>query len=417
MDSNLTSQHGKNETLEELNHRYAEALIPVTIFLGFLAVTGVIGNILVLFVFWRSKEYRKDTFRIFVISHGVIDLVECVSLIPVEIFKHQQYFAFENTAACKAKCFFNVFASSAASFMLILINIDRFRRICQPFKNQVGYGLAIKLSSGMCFISILLALPSVALCGIQENLMMNIQGGLTKVYICSYEEIYKNNGWREAYKIALLTLTFIMLVLCTIVYILIGREVVMSFRRNCITHFMRQNSAWPDVSPSEPFVQSDGCDKREKVTEVSFKNESKQSSDVMKLDCLSIPAANVTLDSRITHVSKRSLSNYPISSYRKTLIWFILTVIFVVTHILYSVLALKRDAIFTMRPNEFAVYSFFFRIYFVNSMANPIVYACLFKRFRNVCRAYFITSVNYIFTSLYRKSNETRTGSMNVVFH
>ncbi|KAK3609602.1 hypothetical protein CHS0354_038602 [Potamilus streckersoni] len=407
MDLNLTSQHAANETLEELNLRYAKALVPVTIFLGFLAVTGVIGNILVLFVFSRSKEYRKDKFRIFVIIHGVIDLVECVSLIPAEIFKHQQYFAFENTAACKAKCFFNVFASGAASFMLILINIDRFRRICQPFKNQVGYGLAIKLSSGMCFISILLALPSVALCGIQENLMMNIQGGLTKVYVCSYEEIYKNNGWREAYKIVLLTLTFIMLVLCTIVYILIGREVVMSFRRNCSTHFMRLNSAIPDEGAPEPFVQSDGCDKREKVTEVSFKNEeSNKLTDVMKHDCLSTPVINVALDSRIAQISKRLPSNYPISSYRKTLIWFILTVIFVVSHILYSVLALKRDAIFKMRPNEFAVYSFFFRIYFVNSMANPIVYACLFKRFRTVCRDYLIASVNYIFTSLCRQSNE-----------
>ncbi|KAL3886215.1 hypothetical protein ACJMK2_026223 [Sinanodonta woodiana] len=478
MDSNLSSQYATNETLEELNLRFAEALVPVTIFLILLAVTGLIGNILVLFVFSRSKEYRKDKFRIFVISHCLIDLIECVSLIPAEVLKHQHYFAFENTAACKTKCFFNVFASSAASFMLILINIDRFRRICQPLKNQVGYGLAIKLSTGVCFISILLALPSVALCGIQENLMLNTQGGLTKVYVCSYEEIYKHNGWRKAYKIALLTLTFIMLVLCIIVYIFIGREIMTVFRRNCHPRFTRLNSAIPDVrrlnsansdemrlnsansdkrrlnfanpeerklnsanpderrlnsaNPDERIlnsanpdesapklcVLSDVSDSRDQVMEVSFKNkESNNLSDVMQLDCMSTSARTVTLDSHIAHISKRHPSNYPISSYRKTLIWFIVTVIFVLTHLLYSALALKIDAIFTMRPSEFAVFSFFFRIYFVNSMANPIVYACLFERFRKVCKDYCIVSMNYIYALFYRQSNTIRTESVNVVFH
>ncbi|KAL3886044.1 hypothetical protein ACJMK2_026067 [Sinanodonta woodiana] len=450
MDSNLSSQYATNETLEELNLRYAEALVPVTIFLVLLAVTGLIGNILVLFVFSRSKEYRKDKFRIFVISHCVIDLIECVSLIPAEVLKHQNYFAFENTAACKTKCFFNVFASSAASFMLILINIDRFRRICQPLKNQVGYGLAIKLSTGVCFISILLALPSVALCGIQENLMLNTQGGLIKVYVCSYEEIYKHNAWRKAYKIALLTLTFIMLVLCIIVYILIGKEIMTVFRRNCHPRFTRLNSAIPDerrlnsanpderglnyANPDERrlnsaipderilnsaipdesapklCVLSDVSDSRDQVMEVSLKNkESNNLSDVMQPDCMSRATRTVTLDSRIAHISKRHVSNYPISSYRKTLIWFIVTVIFVLTHILYCALALKIDAIFTMSPNEFAVYSFFFRIYFVNSMTNPIVYACLFKRFRKVCRKYCIASMNYMCALFYIPSNTIRT--------
>ncbi|KAL3886262.1 hypothetical protein ACJMK2_026269 [Sinanodonta woodiana] len=438
MDSNLSSQYATNETLEELNLRYAEALVPVTIFLILLAVTGLIGNILVLFVFSRSKEYRKDKFRIFVISHCVIDLIECVSLIPAEVLKHQNYFAFENTAACKTKCFFNVFASSAASFMLILINIDRFRRICQPLKNQVGYGLAIKLSTGVCFISILLALPSVALCGIQENLMLNTQGGLIKVYVCSYEEIYKHNAWRKAYKIALLTLTFIMLVLCIIVYIFIGREIMTVFKRNSHPRFTRLNSAIPDerrlnsANPDERrlnsaipdesapklCVLSDVSDSRDQVMEVSLKNkESNNLSDVMQPNCMSRATRTVTLDSHITHVSKRHPSNYPISSYRKTLIWFIVTVIFVLTHVLYSVLALKIDAIFTMSPNEFAVFSFFFRIYFVNSMTNPIVYACLFERFRKVCREYCIASMTYMCALFYRQSNTIRTESVNAVFH
>ncbi|XP_060585712.1 uncharacterized protein LOC132741539 [Ruditapes philippinarum] len=73
---------------------------------------------------------------------------------------------------------------------------------------------------------------------------------------------------------------------------------------------------------------------------------------------------------------------------RKTLIMFILTLIFIATTILYltllSFIARSDDILQDMSNGDKAVYFFFFRLYFLNHVINPIVYGLLDPRFKKV---------------------------------
>jgi uncharacterized membrane protein len=73
---------------------------------------------------------------------------------------------------------------------------------------------------------------------------------------------------------------------------------------------------------------------------------------------------------------------------RKTLIMFILTVVFIITTILYLTLLsfIARSILDTLSDSGKAVYFFFFRLYFINHVINPIIYGVLDPHFKQVVK-------------------------------
>ncbi|WAR31365.1 hypothetical protein MAR_033907, partial [Mya arenaria] len=55
------------------------------------------------------RDYKRNNFKVFVLTLAVIDLVICGTLIPAEMVKQRKYFEFGDVVTCKVKCFFNVF--------------------------------------------------------------------------------------------------------------------------------------------------------------------------------------------------------------------------------------------------------------------------------------------------------------------
>lgn len=73
----------------------------------------------------------------------------------------------------------------------------------------------------------------------------------------------------------------------------------------------------------------------------------------------------------------------------KTLIWLILTVVFIVTYFLYGILNIRVSTRTDLDPHAFALFESFYRLYFINNIINPIVYAVLDEQFRNACKGVF----------------------------
>ena len=73
------------ETLEDLNARYAQALIPLSVTFGFFTLFGFLGNLLILVVFSLSRGYKRNNFKVFVLTLGVIDIITCVTWTSYEL--------------------------------------------------------------------------------------------------------------------------------------------------------------------------------------------------------------------------------------------------------------------------------------------------------------------------------------------
>ncbi|GFO32458.1 muscarinic acetylcholine receptor m3 [Plakobranchus ocellatus] len=126
---------GPGKTLYDVNLEKAHTLLPACIFLACLAVFGLVGNSLVCYVF--GARLKPGTQNSLIVCLAVFDLLSCALGIPNEIADMQFYFTYSSEAACKIMRFINMFTSLGSIFTLLFIAIDRYRKVCLPFKFQL----------------------------------------------------------------------------------------------------------------------------------------------------------------------------------------------------------------------------------------------------------------------------------------
>ncbi|XP_052788694.1 lysophosphatidic acid receptor 6-like [Mya arenaria] len=371
----------QTESLEELNDRYARALLPLTITFGFFAVFGFFGNVIILLVFSLSRDYKRNNFKVFVLTLAVIDMVISVTLIPAEMVKQRKYFEFGDVVTCKVKCFFNVFGASSSCLALLVISIDRFRKVVQPFKKQMTPAIAVRILIAVaCVVPILLAIPGTIMCGIKTTNMTNIHGGNTTIHLCETEEKYEKSIWRTIYKFTFIILLVGISVTYIVLYTFVMREAAKQMKA---ISMQRTNSSHETVLTTGIYNHNTIVHETPE-TELPFP----LNNDSLSNRTLQNGGSNHT--GSIEQICRRNDRSQKTRHFpTKTIIWFILTIVFIVTYVTHNLLTLKVGKIVNMSPSEFTLFSFFFRIYFLNHIINPIVYAIFVKRFRSSFRNVF----------------------------
>lgn len=403
-----------NETLDELNFRYAQALIPFAVILGVFCIIGIVGNIIVLAVFSFSQEYRNTNFKIFVLCLAAVDLLSCITLIPAEIIKTRHFFSLPDHTPCKVKCFFNIFAMNAAAYILFVICIDRFRKVCQPLKRQIWPGLATKILLGVIFVSLVLSVPAPIMCGSSGKQKTNIHNTNITVYVCAAEEQYYHSTFRYIYKVSLSCILVITGVAFIVMYVLIMRTVIKHWGKRESGGTIRFESTRSqeqsaDKVEIEHLTYHDDVFLKDNTNQIEGESHAKGYLKVARNDPLkhskpSRKPSNTSLNhpsSKVRFSVKRNSSD---ASFRarilrrrsssvavgklpyKTLIWFILTIVFLLTFIINAGLSFMSTNEHLLSPSKLFWFQIFFRLYFINNIINPIVYALLDKRFNTSCK-------------------------------
>ncbi|XP_045189601.2 olfactory receptor 8B12-like [Mercenaria mercenaria] len=329
------------ETLEQLNARYAAALLPFTIILGCFGVIGIIGNILVFIVYGCGKKFKDQKFRYYVLTLAFIDFITCLTLIPAEMVKHISYFNFTERALCKTKCFFNVFAASSASYCLTLIAADRYIMTCHPLffakLQKYSFSFASRLCILMLFLAVVTSIPAAILCGITESTMTDFNGYDIKVFLCETEPFYENNPSRYIYRTALCAAQTSISIIMIILYARIGHAVMTVMKiRECKHGTIQLNDLKPKLNRGEH-------------------------SSSMKPGC---------------HVCSPNIPS-------KIKLLFVVTVVFIVTYAFYMCLSWIDQT--RLSPTQFFFFSVSFRLYFIHSIINPFLYTKMDRYFRNRC--------------------------------
>ncbi|XP_060588308.1 D(1B) dopamine receptor-like [Ruditapes philippinarum] len=378
------------ETSEHLNARYAWELLPLSILLGLIAVFGVMGNILTLVVFLLSKDYRGNTFRVFVIALAVIDLITCLTLFPIEILTHRFFFAFTDVILCKAKCFIAVFSASASSFILLLISADRFRKAMFPLKKQLTPSKSIKLSLLAAIIGpVILSFPTIVICGVYSTRKRNSFGQEIEVNVCETEEKYKTSTLRTIYKLVLLILQIGISIIYIILYPFVMREALRHKQLDRSIKHLKSSHTESDKSRSIEIkriaeLKADSCVSSRDVSVITLANREQ------KEDYIEPAETNNVIDKN----GSKTGSQFFILSQKakipaKTLVWFLLTVVFIATFMAHLLLTLNISDTVDMSSKELFWFLFSYRLYFLNHVINPLVYAVFLKSFRASCRHVF----------------------------
>ncbi|XP_012941405.1 uncharacterized protein LOC101850828 [Aplysia californica] len=149
--------------LQDLNREFSSALLPAIVVLGILMTIGVFGNSLVLFVYCRRTE--GGTVSRFIQALAVFDLLSCSVAIPGEIMDMKLNYTFGSSVSCPVVRTVNLFCIVASGSTLIVVAIDRYKRICCPLRPQISPRAAAAIIAVCAAASSALSLPSTALYG------------------------------------------------------------------------------------------------------------------------------------------------------------------------------------------------------------------------------------------------------------
>lgn len=125
-----------NETalLDQAQMEIFMHLLPVIVCMAVVCIVGILGNILTI-VFYVSKSKRRAS-NLQITGLATADLLVCIMIIPnlIEMAVNVKY---TQSIPCKLTHFFGLWTIAVSCFILWLIALDRYRKICKPFAKQM----------------------------------------------------------------------------------------------------------------------------------------------------------------------------------------------------------------------------------------------------------------------------------------
>ena len=358
---------------EQLNNDMRRAVMPVTVFVGIEVVIAFFGNLLVLYVF--LFRYGHSNFRYFVLCLAFTDITSAVTTMPGEIVTQLYWYVYPVRMVCKIKSFFNMFTVSSEALCLLTIAVDRYRKVCHPFGWQIKEHVAKWLCVGIYCVGFVVSLPVAIFWGTHNE----IEKGNITTTVCEKDQKFKNTDKPTRYSITIESILGVCLACMFLLYVLIARQVILHDRRQS-KHEMPER-------------------KRNENNRVDTCAEITSGSTIQDTDTRdSAASVNSETEMTIKHSAGRRRSggiqrntdnpadrrDFYTKVKRKTLIMFVLTITFIVTTILYLTLLsfIAHGILPSLTDTQRAVYFFFFRLYFINHVINPIVYGVLDPQFR-----------------------------------
>ena len=124
-----------NTTLTDVNNEMVKRNLPGIVFVTVQMFLGLLGNSVVIVAYWW--KFKRSNYRVYVLFLAFLDLMNCVLTMPFVILYLVYPKNFPSDFICRAGHFVGFFGGCASPFVLVLIAVDRYRRICRPFKKQI----------------------------------------------------------------------------------------------------------------------------------------------------------------------------------------------------------------------------------------------------------------------------------------
>lgn len=128
----------------------------VIFFFGVIMIFGIFGNFLVLYIY--CFDFKWKLVNNFIIIMVLFDFLVCGIVILLDIYDMCFYYIFFNFVVCKVFWYFEFVFINVLLFILILIVIDRYLKICKFFLFEF-----LNWSKFMCIVVIVFGFVIVVL--------------------------------------------------------------------------------------------------------------------------------------------------------------------------------------------------------------------------------------------------------------
>ncbi|XP_071099158.1 gastrin/cholecystokinin type B receptor-like [Haliotis cracherodii] len=351
-------------SIDDLNDEFAMEVLPVILFLCLIMVMGICGNVLVLFVYCGRNA---SVTRRFILALTAVDLINCVLNTPADIADIRYKYTFGSSFVCPATRFGIAFSCIASCSLLVAIAIERYQKICKPFRKQTA-PLTAMVAILICFVSAAcFAIPAGVLNGEKDVKISGFNGS-----DCGIKNEFRDTDLPKVFNGILFILFFCACVVVIVMYILIWKR-------------LRVQNAWK-ASRGTHGLSRDTTERVNQSEEVRTSDVSMggNSGTTLQPETATAPTSCSTQgpDRRLHHPTQTSSSSVD----RTTLMMFFVTILFIVSFLPYITIttasAVDRTLFKGLSGATLAFYTLAVRSYFLSSALNPVVYSICSSGFR-----------------------------------
>ncbi|XP_060608209.1 olfactory receptor 8H1-like [Ruditapes philippinarum] len=382
------------DILTTIQWEIAERLVPATVILYVLVIIGIFGNIMAIVFYMRSSKRTPPT--LLITCMAAADLGTCLAGIPVisEMIVNVNY---SLAIACKLTHFFGLWAGASACFVLWLISIDRYRKICYPLAKQMTISTVKYLVVGVTSFALLLAIRFlVTFDSVEVNVMVHDDNTTVKGLYCTTSDDYK------LIALVFYAIDFLFILMIWITVVVTYSKIIYTIitRRVFLTKSLppEQNSRTVSKSRSSKIDGEVNFSKKSENANTGV-NPTRNLSDVelddmsiseMKTDVTEVYTVTISTDEQTDKQSNNRSTKFDYSSIRKpsevklTLMVFAVTMIFILCFTPYFAIRIFIRIVLDS-GNEYdfnAGLQFALKLPYINSALNPVIYYIFNPNFR-----------------------------------
>ena len=364
------------------NEEFQIVVLPVIVYFIICNVVGFVGNTAVLYVYrWR---YPRNRYRLLVLIISVVDLTACCTVVPLETISTWFWFDAPSTAICKAKNFFVVFNGLAATYMLFITAIYKFRRICRPFGRQVTETMILILASIGVLFAIILGTPAFILFDL-NNGTVNLNNKTEEIFTCGVHKSFRGTLYPAIFRHCL-TVYSIAMITTAVLYIFVAKTTLAHVRnlkmKRKVSIQATSESSLSNASKTALSTISQAMDKTPKRSQGLTQSAKKETN---KSETEKRSKNRNTEGQTISSEKSGSKSQLSATQIRAVLIMTIIattcSITFLMGLIIGYVFVLRANSDFSSTGEMVALFACY-RIYFINYAVNPVVYLILDRKFR-----------------------------------
>ena len=387
------SESVSDVTLLDLNDDETALRLAPIIYLSFLMVLGIPGNVLVIIVYHLTVK-RRTTHRLFITALAIADLLVCTITVPFEIFQMTHQLTFYSKWACKLFRALNVFLPLVSSFILVALSADRMRRVYQPLRPQLTPRQTLWSVLFVSIGALLFAWPEAVISGLSPEYFedYNLTGS-----DCSFSDRYTDKQYTTIYSSILLAIYLGCIITLIIMYSVIGHQVISHAhfrntftRRECAGGDNHSTASTNKLKKTDQIKNSasseDPCDSK------SEDDDGHKNLSELRFDLKSKSKEDLSKDDPKTPDKKNGVMRQANSSRKVTKIAFAISFCFILSYLPFVAVKLNASIAsgkFVSNSTTKAIFPILARTYIINNVVNPIIYGFLDQTFRQKCKMLF----------------------------
>ncbi|KAH3859157.1 orexin receptor type 2-like [Dreissena polymorpha] len=355
VNKSVIEEESNLDTLILINDIEVQNLIPIFVTVGIFMFVGIVGNTLVVQVYWcRMKRSAKRTF---ILSLALLDLGVCLLVIPFEMYDLRNQVLFFQEGLCKAMRVLEYATVLAAGFVLVSVSFERYYFLCRAFQEFSPH--KAKLICVICVVAALLVSSPAAIFAGSKSRNIEHNGQLYTGFECSMNSEQNADGTlKRVYYYVLAIIFFGCLLVFVVLYAMIGR-LLWKYQKG---KFLPQIGSLAKSSTKRSYEAQE--------VKLTAHNSSGR-----------LPVFSSSHKERHVH------GNRCIKSAGTIVVFFSVTVVFVLSFLPHLAIRLVMFLDLNLQSDMDQrtwglLYNFTVRSYLISNVANPFIYSILNKSFR-----------------------------------